>query len=168
MLSAIKSHEWPRGVALVIVGDGADKSKVIETCKFSDKLHYLPTVDQHNLAGLVASSLGSVIPKTGEWTKTGLLPLKLFESLACSVPVIVSDWPGMADFVREHQCGIVVPPGDPEALALAVSELVSAPAEARMMGCRGAEAVRSSHSWDAKAEETFHIIHEVLSQYPKK
>ena len=168
MLKAIKSHKWPCGVALVSVGDGADKSKVIKTSKSSDKLHYLLTVDQHNLAGLVASSLGSVIPKTGEWATTGLLPLKLFESLACSVPVVVSDWPGMADFVREHQCGLVVPPGDPEALALAVAELVSAPDEAKMMGRRGAEAVRSGHSWDAKAEETFHIIYDVISHYPKK
>ncbi|MDO9582819.1 MAG: glycosyltransferase family 4 protein [Desulfomicrobium sp.] len=168
MLEAISSHEWPSKVTLLIVGDGADKTKIIEASRSYSCLHYLPSVDQKNLAGLIASSLASMIPKIGEWSKTGLFPLKLFESLACGVPVVVSDWPGMADFVREHQCGIVVPPGDPEALARAVAELDKDPASARIMGGRGSEVVRLSHSWDAKAEETFHIICDVLSNNLKK
>jgi glycosyltransferase involved in cell wall biosynthesis len=168
MLGAINSQEWPLGVSLLIVGDGEDKTKILEASNSSSFLFYLPSVDQKNLAGLIALSLASVIPKTGDWSKTGLFPLKLFESLACGVPVVVSDWPGMADFVREHQCGIVVPSGDPDALARAVSELAGDPASARIMGGRGAEVVRLSHSWEAKAEETFHIICDVLSNNLKK
>lgn len=163
MLGAINSPQWPHGVAFLIVGDGQDKTKILAASNSSRVLVYLPPVDQKNLAGLIASSLASVIPKTGDWSKTGLFPLKLFESLACGVPVIVSDWPGMADFVREHRCGVVVPPGDPEALARAVAQLVADPDRALEMGKRGAEEVHRKHSWDAKAEETLQVIYSVIS-----
>lgn len=164
MLGAITSQDWPQGVALVIVGDGVHKSKVLDAIDLSSNLIYLSSVDQVSLAGIIASSLASVIPKTGAWSETGLFPLKLFESLACGVPVVVSDWPAMADFVREHQCGLVIPPGDSNALARAVAELAADPGSARAMGLRGASEVHKNHSWDAKAEATYNIISEVFSR----
>ena len=48
-------------------------------------------------------------------------PLKLFETLACGIPAIVSELPGQADLIREGRCGLVIPCNDPTALARAVA-----------------------------------------------
>jgi glycosyltransferase involved in cell wall biosynthesis len=163
MLDAFRSNQWPKDIALVIVGDGVESQKVNEAACSSRFLYHFESVEQRVLAGIVRNSLCALSPQVGHRCSTGLFPLKLFESLACGVPVIVSDWPGMADFVREHQCGIVVPPGDPEALAQAVAQLASDPDRAREMGKRGAEEVHRKHSWDAKAEETLQVIYSIIS-----
>jgi len=163
MINALHSDMWPCDVALVVVGGGVERKKIKDAVKsFKSLLHYDP-VQQCILADVIRNSLCSLSPQIGQRSLTGLYPLKLFESLACGVPVIVSDWPGMADLVREHQCGIVIPPGDSNALAYAVAELAADPVSARAMGLRGAAEVRKNHSWEAKAEDTYKIISGVLS-----
>ena len=64
-------------------------------------------------------------------------PNAVGEALACGKPVIVTDYPGQADLVRSADCGIVIPPDDPEALAAAVAKLANSPATA--MTSRSAE-----------------------------
>lgn len=80
-----------------------------------------------------------------------MMPLKLFESLACGVPVVVSDYPGIADTVRAVGCGLVVAPGNPRELAQAVSRIWSSPDAS---GERGRAWVEVEHSWKARAKET--------------
>lgn len=59
----------------------------------------------------------------GDRFSTGLSPLKMYETLACGVPIIVSDFPGQADLIRNGNCGLVIPPENEVSLAKAVSYL---------------------------------------------
>ena len=54
----------------------------------------------------------------------------LLEAMAAGLPVIVTDSPGCADFVREEDSGWIVPPGDPGALAEKMTAVLQS-AEAR-------------------------------------
>ena len=47
----------------------------------------------------------------------------LLEAMAAALPVIVTDSPGCADFVREEDSGLIVPPRDPSSLAQAMATL---------------------------------------------
>ncbi|HEX7114310.1 MAG TPA: glycosyltransferase family 4 protein [Steroidobacter sp.] len=158
MLKAVKSEEWPKEAPLVVVGSGAEADKVARAAGESERVIYLGRQPQSVLAGIIAHARLTLSTQVGERGNTGLFPLKLFESMACAVPVIVSEYPGMADLVREIGCGEVVPPGDSTALARAVARLVRDPERSRLMGLRGRAAVESTHSWDKKAEETRAII----------
>lgn len=64
----------------------------------------------------------------------------LVETLVLGRPVVTTDKVGMATLVREHECGLVVPPGDSDALAHAIDAalLPSAPyaAKARTLSSR--------------------------------
>jgi glycosyltransferase involved in cell wall biosynthesis len=86
------------------------------------------------------------------------------ETLACGVPVIVTDFPFMVDLVRRNHCGLVIPPGDARALAEAVRYLYEHPRERVEMGRRGREAVVREHSWDIRAQATERILMEVLAK----
>ncbi|MDX9972536.1 MAG: glycosyltransferase [FCB group bacterium] len=59
------------------------------------------------------------------------LSLALLEAMAAGVPVVVTDVPGNAEVVRHERSGLVVPAGDPVALAGAVLRLLDEPALAR-------------------------------------
>lgn len=51
------------------------------------------------------------------------LPRTLLEAAACGRPIVTTDTPGCADFVRDGRDGLVVAPNDPAALAAALLKL---------------------------------------------
>ncbi len=72
----------------------------------------------------------------------------LIEAMACGLPVIATDYPGVRAVVADGETGLIVPPGDPAAVARALAELRAAGPERRAeLGERGrARAVRE-WSW---------------------
>ncbi|MEW6663120.1 MAG: glycosyltransferase family 4 protein [Bacillota bacterium] len=170
ILMAINSPEWPQDVKLVIIGDGAERAIVEKAARNSTKVVYLGKIPYQDVAGVVANSLVGLSPNNnrGGRSQTGLFPLKVFETLACGVPVIVTDFPGQADLVKEHNCGIVVSPDDPAALAEAVSFFYSNPSARHAMGQRGREVVEKEHSWDQRAGVTENMLIELMKGVGKR
>jgi len=113
----------------------------------------------------IAGALAGLIPTTNPLgrSSTGMNPLKLFETLACGIPAIVTALPGQRELVTQGGCGLVVPCGDAAALARAVAELAADPARARQMGERGAALVRAAHSWHARAVEIDKVLRACLA-----
>jgi glycosyltransferase involved in cell wall biosynthesis len=74
-------------------------------------------------------------------------PNKLFESMLCGKPILVSGATSMAGIVEEEQCGIVVPFGDAEKVKEAILRLKNDPGLAQTLGRNGKNAYRKSYSW---------------------
>ncbi len=166
LLLDAKAHpDWPADVTLVVVGDGMDRDKVEMAAGRDSAIRYLGRQPQQLLPGIVANSIAGLIPKVNAagHDETGLMPLKLFEILACGVPAIVTEFPGMADLVREADCGLVVPGDSPARLAAAIARCHADPELVRAMGARGREAVVGEHSWDARAGATYGLLRRLVS-----
>jgi glycosyltransferase involved in cell wall biosynthesis len=168
ILAAVKLSIWPDSLKVVFLGDGVLKPKVDMASRSCEKVAYLGTVPYDSVPGVVAGSIGGLVPKTnmGGNVQTGLFPLKLFETLACGVPVIVTDFPGQSDVVRQHDCGLVIPPEDPQALATAVTYLYEHPEARSGMGNRGREFVAKEASWDRRAGETSLLLELMIKSKP--
>jgi glycosyltransferase involved in cell wall biosynthesis len=82
--------------------------------------------------------------------------------MACGVPVVVADFRGQAELVRQTECGLVVPPDDPAALARAVAYLYERGEETREMGRRGRHAIETEHSWDHRAAATAAALRQLV------
>lgn len=164
MLAATRSRQWPSGVRLVILGDGDSRTQVEAAARKSSLIDYRGRVPYGAVGRIVASSLAGLSPQTNEGRSgpAGLNPLKVFETLACGVPAIVSDFPGQADLVRDHRCGLVIPGGSGDALARAVRHLWRHPGERTAMGRRGRAAVVRAHSWRARAMATSDLLLDVI------
>lgn len=105
--------------------------------------------------------------------------LNLAESMACEVPVVVTDWAADAEVVGPG--GVLIPPlqdsygepvrfhstfgmdwavPDPRAFVEPVLTLLNKPARRRQMGADGRRHVVSSFSWDTAAAEFLTLLEE--------
>ena len=164
MLAAVKTAAWPKHVKLVIVGDGPERG-LVEGKNAPALVQWLGKQPYADIPALLRGSSAAlcVIGDPEGRSATGVAPLKLFEAMACGVPVVVSDLPFQADVIRTENAGVVVPKDDPEALAEAVASLVEQPDSAAAMGRAGADYVSNHASWLARARETGRIITEAIT-----
>jgi colanic acid biosynthesis glycosyl transferase WcaI len=73
--------------------------------------------------------------------RVGTVPEKILAYMACGRPVLLAAQEGAAaDVVREHACGVAIPPDDPEALAQAILTLAQQRSVIDDMGFRGRQA----------------------------
>ena len=70
-------------------------------------------------------------------------PTVVLEAMAAGRPVVASSSGGIVDLVQDGVTGILVPPGEPVALAKALTSMIEDPAMAMAMGRNGLERVRA-------------------------
>jgi glycosyltransferase involved in cell wall biosynthesis len=96
-----------------------------------------------------------------------LVPSKFYGIAAAGRPIIViADKNGeIARLVEEHGCGVVVAPGDVEALVEALQQLASAPAKASEMG-RRARSMLDAHFTRQEALKRWSGLLDQLDESP--
>ena len=97
-------------------------------------LDRIPLVPYPALPRLLAAADVVAIPQLSSEPARYQMPMKVFEAMAMGKPIVassVSDLP-----VILEGCGRLVPPGDVDALARAISELINDPDAARALGER--------------------------------
>ena len=92
------------------------------------------TAWQHSLAGIVPSIWPDPCPTVA------------MEAMAVGKPVIASRTGGLPDIVADGQTGILVPPGDPDALRAALATVIDNPELAASMGAAGRDRVQKFHA----------------------
>lgn len=83
----------------------------------------------------------------------------VLEAMACGRPVVVTDTPGMRDYVSDGEHGLLVPPGDAEAMADAITALLRDPDRAQALGSAGRERVAKAFTTRAQAARLAELIH---------
>lgn len=82
-----------------------------------------------------------------------LFPRAILEAMAQGLPVVATTVDGALDMVVEEETGLLVPPGDPPALAAAITRLLDDPALARRMGAQGRERVARVYNVDGIVQQ---------------
>ncbi len=84
------------------------------------------------------------------------------EAMASGTPIVASSAGGLDEIVDHRQTGLKVPPGDHQALAAAIMEVLADETLARGMAARAAMAVREYYSWEAISEVTEAVYKETI------
>jgi glycosyltransferase involved in cell wall biosynthesis len=85
------------------------------------------------------------------------------EAAACGLPVIASQVGGLPEVVLDGQTGLLVPPGDVNALAAAMARLLSEPELRARMGQAGRRFVLEHYRWEDNASLMDQLYKEVVS-----
>ncbi len=137
LLEALHQLEDPP--ALTIVGEGPLR-KTLEEASIGLDVTFAGQLRKSELAREVAHASVTVVPsvRATSGDKDGL-PVALLESMAIGRAAIASDIPGINEIVRNGSNGVLVPPGDPIALAAAIRDCLENPDELRRLGERARE-----------------------------
>jgi len=147
-----------RGVDFVchLVGDGPLRLQVkgqIEAANLAGSVVMHGMLSRPEVAKMYRAAdvvvLASVFTERGD--REGI-PIVLMEAMASGVPVVASAISGIPELVDAGRTGLLVPPGDPSALADALQTVKEADAERRyLMGAAGREKVQAKFNLKTNA-----------------
>lgn len=86
------------------------------------------------------------------------------EAMACGTAVIATTAGAFPEFIRDRETGVLVTPGDPDALAMAIRSLLGNPARCAAMGAGASAHIRREFTWQRTARETMDLYREVLAR----
>jgi glycosyltransferase involved in cell wall biosynthesis len=75
-----------------------------------------------------------------------VIPNKVFQALACGAPVVTADTPAARELLVDGESALLVPPGDPDALATALRRVAAEPGLAGRLASGGLETYREHAS----------------------
>jgi glycosyltransferase involved in cell wall biosynthesis len=110
---------------LDVVGDGAlakDLAERSRTLGIADRVNWLGHLAQPSLPDLYRRAAALVVPSTDEG-----LGLVAVEAQLCETPVVGFESGGLTDTVQHDRTGLLVPPGNVDALAAALDDLLDRP-----------------------------------------
>jgi glycogen synthase len=89
------------------------------------------------------------------------------EAMACETPVVASAVGGILEVVEDGTTGVLVPPANPEALAVALNRVLENPALGRSMGRAGRRRVEEQFSWASVAERTEQVYADAIAEFKR-
>ena len=75
-----------------------------------------------------------------------MIPNKAFQALACGTPLVTANTPAARELLQDGESGLLIRPGDPEALAAALRRLAADPALGDSLSAGGLAAYRTRAS----------------------
>ena len=157
-----------RNIRFVFIGTGRTKPRLVERSKKEGTDQIISWVDplpkRELAAALAVMDVGMMILKNVPAFYYSTSPNKFFDYIACGLPVL-NNYPGwLADMIREHRCGVVVPPDDPKAFADAVVSLRDGVGELPAMGQRARKLATKSFSRDLMGKRFVDALERVRAQ----
>jgi glycosyltransferase involved in cell wall biosynthesis len=150
---------WPDAL-LTFVGDGDGLPGHRRRCERAGvRTEFRGARFGEELSAEYARCAMLVLPSISEAESFGMV---LVEAMAHGRPVIGSRIGGIPLVVRDGRDGLLVPPGDPAALASAIESLLADPARADALGAHG-RAAAARYDWAPRVEQTHRIFAEVVS-----
>lgn len=156
LIRAFASLPSEARVHLVLAGDMSGVEKLIAAHPYRERIHVLGI--RPDAPALAAACDVAVLPSL---RREGL-PKTVIEAMAYGVPTIVTDVGGSAELVTDGVNGLVVAPGDSDALAAAILRLQREPALAQELGRRGRERIEREFSNRATIVRTAALYRELV------
>jgi len=144
---------------VVLAGDGFERPELTRLAAdlgIAQDVTFLGWVPNTDLPPYYRAAAVSVIPSLEEG-----FGIPAAEAMGCEVPVVASDAGGLPEVVENGVTGLVVPRGDPDALAKAIGTLLQDPERRRVMGRAGRQRALRLFDWDRSAEQFEQLYREI-------
>ena len=118
---------------------------------------------QQNIGNLLSTWDLLMIPSFEEG-----LPLSALEAMALARPVIASRVGGLPELIVDGETGILLPPGDTDAMVECIAELANDRERLERIGIEGWKHVRADFSSEQMARRTTELYDRLLKRMPEK
>lgn len=108
---------------LVLVGDGPERAALEQVARaegVTERVEFLGSLSRDDALRYAAGASASLL--SSAWEN---LPHSAVEALSVGTPVVATAVGGVPEVVRDEENGLLVPPGDPEALAAAMRRVLT-------------------------------------------
>lgn len=122
-----------------------------------DNIHFLG--NRSDVPALLAASDLFVLPSLWEG-----LSMALLEAMASRKPIVATIVSGTQYVLADGKTGLLVPPGDPEALAQAIAHVLADPQHAQAMAAAAQEHVEREFSAQKQADEHIALYTRLLNR----
>jgi glycosyltransferase involved in cell wall biosynthesis len=147
-------HREEPGSRLLVVGTGPERDSLAEDLTrrgLASAATLTGAVRPEEIPGLLASMDAAVAPYPRQ-EEFYFSPLKVFEYMAAGLPVAASRIGQLENLIRDGEDGLLLPPGDSEALASALLRLARDPSLRARLGRAAKERARKEFSWATVTE----------------
>jgi phosphatidylinositol alpha-1,6-mannosyltransferase len=148
-------------VRYVVAGDGPARpalEALAASAGVADRVTFLGRAPWEAVAALHATQTVFVMPNRAEGPSVEGFGLVFREANALGRPVIGGDSGGVPDAIRDGETGLLVPPGDPTALADAVVRMLDDPAWSDRLGANGRALVEAEGTWAHAAARMLQVM----------
>ncbi|ABR46438.1 glycosyl transferase, group 1 [Alkaliphilus metalliredigens QYMF] len=160
ILEVAKKLRIYKNIEFVFVGEGAEKDKLKQILR-EEELKNVQFIDAqpkelipefYNLSDLCLIPLKNI-----ELFKT-FIPSKMFEIMACGVPIVASLEGEAAQILQDSKAAVVVKPDNSDEIAAAIEELINDKEKYNQMKASGPEFVEKNYLRNKLAERYLEII----------
>lgn len=123
-------------IVFVFCGNGAGRDDLMRRCAGLPNVHFLELQPIERLNELLAMADVHLLPQRADAADL-VMPSKLTGMLASGRPVLATAHPGTELALVVQGCGVVVPPEDPSAMALAMQALAANSIRRKQLGEAG-------------------------------
>jgi glycosyltransferase involved in cell wall biosynthesis len=159
LLEAVaRVHRVRPDVRVALVGDGEERALLEARC---EGLGLSGVVCFHGWKHEMEQVYGDLDVVVNSSRNEGT-PVALIEALAAGRPVVATRVGGTPDLLADGRHGLLVPPGDPEALAQALLRVLAEPGEAAARARAGREYVLARHTTARLLRDVDRLYRELL------
>ena len=118
---------------------------------------------RNDIADVVSAMDVFVLPSLNEG-----MPMAALEAMALAKPVVASKVGGLPEVIRHRESGVLVPPGNADALAAACLELVRDRSRAARMGAEARRTIEAEFSGERNGQALADVYRAVAKRYPRR
>lgn len=158
LLQAWARAERPPAARLVLAGDGpqtAELRRMAQQLGIAGSVEFPGMLD--DVAPLLRRADIYVQPSHQEGLSNAVL-----EAMSAGLPIVASRVSGNEDLIDDGVTGLLVPPGDPQALALAIERLIASQSLRADLGLAAARKVQARYGVPTVIESLLHTYRELI------
>lgn len=149
----------------LLIGDGVAKDGLVSMAqkKGLTNIEFRASVTPAELVIIIQRAGVCIATTDGSEFSRGTIPVKIFDCMACSKPIVAVLEGDGAEFVGRSGGGIAVPPGDAAGLAATLRDLVGDREERERLGRAGRKYVVKEYSRRILAEKMEELLGKITS-----
>lgn len=160
LLEAVETLRDRKNIRVVVIGDGPERATLTQIAEhMKHPVTYVHDATDEQIAHWYAAADVFCMPARDLPNDMEGFGIVYLEAASYGIPVVAADTGGVREAVEDGKTGVLVAPGNKEALAGALERLLNDPSLRRRLGDAGRSRVLADFRWNAR----WHALKQLLS-----